>query len=735
MADSVSLSRRTLLKAGALAGGGLAITASLPILTRAADGQMVPAELNAFISIASDGKITIIGKNPEIGQGIKTSLPMIVAEELDADWDMVAIEQGHLDQRYGFQMAGGSVSTPTNWMPMRQAGASARQMLLEAASLRLGVARDTLTTQKGVITDPASGSTLTYGDVAADAAMLTPPDAAGVPLKDPADFTIIGRAIGGIDSPKIVRGEPIFGVDTQLPGMVYAAYERAPVFGATLVSADIDAVKALPGIIDAFILKGNNQAEGLVDGVAILANNWWLAHKARESLSPVWDNGEWTSHSTDGYEAEANRLMGSDPGETVFSEGDAAGAIASAAKTVEADYYYPFLAHVPMEPINCTALCHEDGSIELWAPTQNPSDAQFGVVGSLGLTPDKVKVYVTRMGGGFGRRLTNDFAIQSAAIAQKVPGTPVQMIWSREDDIRSDFYRPAGWHRLRAGLDDDGKLVGFDDHAVTFSAGGQIPFFASMEAEVFPAKFVPNLSYGVSAIETRVPMGALRAPRSNGIAFAFQAFLDEVAEAQESDLPALLLSLMEGVDAFPTRMGPFGPTPGFSAPRSVGVIRKAMEMSDWGSPAPEGRGKGFGFYFSHSGYFAEVVESSTSARGQVNVHKVWVAGDVGSHIVNPSGALNQVRGSVIDGIGQATSLAVKIEGGAVVQSNFHDYPIPRMPVTPEIDVEWVITDNPPTGLGEPALPPVLGALANSIYDATGKRIRRFPIDSAELATA
>ena len=381
MADSVSLSRRTLLKAGALAGGGLAITASLPILTRAADGQMVPAELNAFISIASDGKITIIGKNPEIGQGIKTSLPMIVAEELDADWDMVAIEQGHLDQRYGFQMAGGSVSTPTNWMPMRQAGASARQMLLEAASLRLGVARDTLTTQKGVITDPASGSTLTYGDVAADAAMLTPPDAAGVPLKDPADFTIIGRAIGGIDSPKIVRGEPIFGVDTQLPGMVYAAYERAPVFGATLVSADIDAVKALPGIIDAFILKGNNQAEGLVDGVAILANNWWLAHKARESLSPVWDNGEWTSHSTDGYEAEANRLMGSDPGETVFSEGDAAGAIASAAKTVEADYYYPFLAHVPMEPINCTALCHEDGSIELWAPTQNPSDAHFGVVG------------------------------------------------------------------------------------------------------------------------------------------------------------------------------------------------------------------------------------------------------------------------------------------------------------------------------------------------------------------
>jgi isoquinoline 1-oxidoreductase beta subunit len=353
----------------------------------------------------------------------------------------------------------------------------------------------------------------------------------------------------------------------------------------------------------------------------------------------------------------------------------------------------------------------------------------------LGVAPDKIVLHMTRSGGGFGRRLTNDFVVQAAAIANKVKGTPVQLIWSREDDVRSDFYRPAGWHRLRAALDSDGKLTGFDDHTVTFSTNKVIPFFAAMEADVFPSKFVPNLRYGVSAIETRVPMGALRAPRSNGIAFVMQGFLDEVAEAQGRDLPGLLLELMEGVDAFPSRMGPFGPAPGFSAPRSVGVIRKAMEMADWSTPSPEGRAKGFGFYFSHNGYFAEVVEASVSARGLVSVHNVWVAGDVGSPIINPSGALNQIEGSIIDGIGQATSLAVKIEGGAVAQSNFHDYPLPRMPMMPEIHVEFLQTDNAPTGLGEPALPPVLAALTNAVYKVSGKRIRSLPIDAEILRQA
>jgi len=489
-------------------------------------------------------------------------------------------------------------------------------------------------------------------------------------------------------------------------------------------------------VIDAFVLKEQDDPERLVDGVAILAKNWWIANKAREQLSIEWDTGDWASHSSELYESMARDLMGQAPKETVTDEGDADAAFASATKVIEADYHYPFLAHVPMEPQNCTALCHEDGRVELWAPTQQPGGAQLGVAQTLGVAPDKITLHMTRSGGGFGRRLTNDFVVQAAAIANQVKGTPVQLIWSREDDVRSDFYRPAGWHRLRAAIDADGKLTGFDDHAVTFSTKGVVPFFAAMEAEVFPAKFVENLRYGVSAIDTRVPMGALRAPRSNGIAFAFQAFLDEVAEAQGQDLPALLLSLMDGVEPFPSRMGPFGPAPGFSAPRSIGVIHKAMEMAKWADPsAVEGRAKGFGFYFSHNGYFAEVVEASVSERGLVSVHNVWVAGDVGSPIINPSGAHNQVEGSVIDGIGQATALAVKIAGGGVTQSNFHDYPLPRMPMVPQIHVEFLKTDYPPTGLGEPALPPVLAALTNAVYKATGKRIRRLPIDAETLRQA
>ena len=727
--DKAALGRRAFLKASALAGGGLLLNVSIPMAARAASGAHAqPATLSAFITITPDGLVTIVGKNPEIGQGIKTSLPMLVAEELDADWDKVRITQGDLDPKYGFQMAGGSTSTPTNWLPMRQVGAGARAMLVEAAAKRWGVPAAGLTTAKGVITNPATGKTLTYGAVAADAVGSTVPDLTKVPLKDPKDFTIVGRAIGGIDSPRIVKGEPIYGLDTRLPGMVYAAFERAPVFGAKLVSADLSAVKAMPRIKDAFVLQSDNVAERLVDGVAVISDNWWIASQARKALKIEWDNGEWASDSSAGYAAKANELMGQAPKDVIAKDGDVDAALASAAKVIEADYSYPFLAHVPMEPMNCTALVHEDGSVELWAPTQNPADGQQGVAKTLGIKPEQVKVHLTRCGGGFGRRLTNDFMSQSAAIAAKMKGTPVQLIWSREDDVHSDFYRPGGWHRFRAALDAQGKLTGFDDHFITYSTGGQVGFFAGMEADVFPAKFVPSLRYGQTAMETRVPMGALRAPRSNGLAFVFQAFLDEVAEAQGRDLPALLLDLLPDEPAPPPHPGPFGPQPSFDPHRSRGVIQKAMQMADWGTPAPAGHGKGFGFYFSHAGYFAEVVEASVNERGQPVVHNVWVAGDVGSQIVNPSGALNQVQGSVIDGIGQASALAIEIVGGAVKQSNFDDYPLPRMPITPKVMVEFVKTPNPPTGLGEPALPPVLAALTNALHKATGKRIRSLPID-------
>jgi isoquinoline 1-oxidoreductase beta subunit len=432
--------------------------------------------------------------------------------------------------------------------------------------------------------------------------------------------------------------------------------------------------------------------------------------------------------------------MAGTPSKELVKAGDPAAAFASAAKVVEADYSYPFLSHVPMEPQNCTALMRDDGVLEMWAPTQLPQPGHAACAKQVGLPPEKVVVHITRMGGGFGRRLSNDYMVQAAAIAKEVPGTPIQLIWSREDDIRSDFYRPAGWHRLRAALDGDSKLTALDGHFVTFETNGQVPMPAGMTGDEFPIKFIENLTYGQSSMDTRVPMGSLRAPRSNALAFVTQSFLDEVAEAQGTDLPTLLIQLLEGRENLPDGSG-FGGMhqAGFSPARAQAVIQKALQMGGWegrtASTGDERRAKGFGFYFSHMGYFAEVVEASVAKNGQVSVHNVWAAGDVGRHIINPFGAHNQVEGAIIDGIGQAVALAVEIKDGAVVQSNFHNYPIPRMPVTPRITVEFIESDNDPTGLGEPALPPVIPALTNALYAATGKRVRSLPIDRSLFATA
>ena len=726
------LGRRSFLKVSALAGGGFALTASMPMLGKAMTDAGA-SQISAFVSIASDNTITIVGKNPEIGQGIKTMLPMLIAEELDADWDAVQIIQGDTNAAlYGPQLAGGSLATPMNWIPMRQAGAVARAMLLSAAAARLGVDAASLTTSKGVIS-AANGRTLTYGEVAADAASLPMPDPDEIALKEAEDFTIIGRAIGGIDSPKVVRGEPIFGVDTKLEGMVYAAFERSPVFGSKLISADLSAAKSAPGVIDAFIVEGNGNPEELVDGVAIVADNWWLANRARSQLSIEWDNDKWASHSSASYDSFAREAMANgQPAEYFADKGDVDAALASAARVVEAEYSYPFLAHVAMEPMNCTAMMHADGTMEMWAPSQTPQGGQTAVANYLGLPPKKVIVHITRMGGGFGRRLNNDYMVQVAAIARRMPGTPVQLIWSREDDVRHDFYRPAGWHSLRAAIDGNNKLVALDDHFLTFDIPQDGPYNpASFPPTEFPAKYLENVRYGQTKMETRVPMGAMRAPRSNAVAYVFQSFLDEVAQAAGKDLPTLMLEIIEGAEADPPSPGIAGMSPGFDPARLRGVTEKVLEMANWnGGATAQDRGLGFGFYFSHMGYFAEVVEASLNERNQVVVHNVWVAGDVGSQIINPFGAMNQVQGAIIDGIGQALQLAVEIEGGAVKQSNFHNYQLPRMPIAPQIHVEFVLSDNAPTGLGEPALPPVIPALTNALFNLTGKRVRKLPIDTS-----
>jgi isoquinoline 1-oxidoreductase beta subunit len=727
-----AIDRRTVLKASLLAGGGLALDILIRVPVWATEptgagngGAGSVAELSAYISVAPDGVVTIVSKNPEIGQGVKTSLPMMVADELDCDWQQVRIVQGPFDpKRYGDQSAGGSEATPSNWLPMRQAGAAARAMLIQAAALKWHLPAADLTTSKGRILQRGTSRSIGYGEVASLAATLTPPELKTVRLKEPGQFTIIGHPMVGVDSAKIVRGEPAFGGDTRLAGMLYAIYEVAPANGGRLVKADIDAAKSAPGVKQVLPIVGNGDPDhGLVDGVAIVASNWWLANQARSKLAIEWDVSAARGHSTKEYQTKADAALAAGSGAALRLDGDPAAQLASAAKRIGARYEYPFIAHAPMEPQNCTAR-YQDGKFEIWAPSQDPADGLEVLQKALGVAPKTVTIHMLRAGGGFGRRLMNDYMVQVAAIAKSVPGVPIQLRWSREDDMRRDFFRPGGWHSFEAGLDAHGKLIAFTDHFVTFSDGKRPKRGASLTLGMPPAGLIKHLRYSQSMIPTVLNTGWMRAPEANTHCFASQSFLDEVAVAAGTDLPTLMLSLLGERREVPAPHHALSLDTG----RARDVIEKVVQISSWKEkPTQPGRAKGFAFYFSYRGYFAEVVEASVSG-GDVAVHKVWVAGDIGSQIVNPMGAENQVHGAVIDGLGQALAgQAIEFIDGVPQQSNFHDFPLARMPITPEIEIAWVKPDKPPTGLGEPALPPVIAAVSNAIYAATGTRIRSLPL--------
>ena len=726
--SAAQLSRRAFISASLLAGGGLLFDLAMPV-AHAADGQ--PVILNAFIRILPDNRVIIGAKNAEIGQGAKTMLPMLIAEELDVDWDQVTVEQTHADQKiFGGQVAGGSRTTPREWIPTRQAGAAARAMLVAAAAQGWGVAPDTLRTAGGKVTDPKSGKSIPYGALAAAAARLPAPDPASLKLKDAADFHIIGRSIGGVDTPAIVAGKPLFGIDVTLPAMLHAVLTTCPAFGGTFKSANLDEVRAMPGIDHVLVIKGDGTPESLFDGVAILSKSWWSAKQAREALKVEWDVSAVSGFSTQGYASQAaERRKGKADGD-IIRTGDVASAFAAAAKTVSADYHYPFLAHGTLEPQNCTAL-FQDGAIEIWAPTQNPESGRALVAKALSLPPEKIRINFTRIGGGFGRRLMNDYMVQAAAIAAQVPGVPVKLLYTREDDIHRDFYRPAGWHGFRAALDKGGRMTAFHDHFITFGKDGKPVRSAELSPAELPAGLIDHVLLEQSFLATNMPTGWLRAPGSNALGFVYQAFLDEVAQAAGKDLPTLMLDLLG--DPKELARGPN--VPPFVTARARGVIEKAVAMGGWADRAslPRGTGKGFAFYYSHMGYFAEVVEVKV-VDGMPRVKSVWVAGDVGSHIINPVNALHQAQGSVIEGLGQALAgQAITQVAGAVEQSNYDSHPFLRIADAPRIEVEFVKTDYPPSGLGEPALPPVIPALVNAIHAATGKRIRTLPITPEMLA--
>jgi isoquinoline 1-oxidoreductase beta subunit len=743
VADSVAVpvateSRRAFLRASVAVGGGLlldfsvgAALGAVPAQTVAAAQTAAPgqpaATLNAYVQISGDGVVTIMSKNPEIGQGIKTMLPMLIAEELDVDWRDVRIEQALSDpERFGRQIAGGSRATPLSWEPLRRVGAAGRQMLVGAAAQTWGVPPAECVTSSGTVIHAPTQRSLSYGSLAAKAAALPAPDLNLVPLKQPKDFKIIGKSHPGVDNPLVVTGKPLFGIDVSVPGMLYAVFVKSPVFGGTVRSANVDAIKALPGIRDAFVAPGGRIFDGLVGGVAIVATNWWLANKAREKLEVTWDEGAAAGQSSEGFAKRALDLSKQAPTLKLLSEGNVDQALKGSATVLEAAYSYPFIAHATLEPQNCTAH-FKDGKVEIWAPTQNPDPGRKIVAKTLGLAESDITIHMIRCGGGFGRRLMNDYMVEAAWISKQV-GAPVKVLWNREDDIRHDFYRPAGFHFFKAGLDAGGNVKAFSDHFVSFGEGDKFANSAALSADEFPAKFVADLEFGASLMPLAVPTGPLRAPRSNALGFAFQSFIDELAHAAGKDPVQFRIEMLTGR---PVPLKPPGPgqDPGFDSGRMVGVLGAVREKSGWRKRnLPKGTGQGVAFYYSHLGYFAEVVQATVAAGGRITVDKVWVVGDVGSQIINPTSAENQVQGAALDGIGEALGQVITLNNGRVEQSNFDDFPLLRMPQAPPVAVHFLVTDHPPTGLGEPALPPVVPALCNAIFAATGVRIRSLPID-------
>jgi isoquinoline 1-oxidoreductase beta subunit len=619
--------------------------------------------------------------------------------------------------------------------------------MLTAAAQQWNVPQTELTTAGGVVTHGPSKRTATYASLASRAASLPVPETTAIEaaLKNPRDFKIIGKRIRGVDNLDIVTGRPSFSIDVAFPGMLHAVMVKCDVFGGKAVSANLDEIKKLPGVKHAFIIEpagqGNNS---LASGVAIVADSWWLANDARRSLKVVWDEGAVAGQSSEGYLTQARDLAakaatmpapaptpppapaqgggrGGGPPRAVIGDVDAA--FKTAAKTIEAEYFFPLLSHAPLEPQNATAHYH-DGRLEIWSPSQIPSK-QNPALGA-GIPPENVTYHLVRAGGGFGRRLVSEYDIEVARIAKLVteeraaaglPSVPVKLLWTREDDMGHDQYRPTGYHFFKAGLDANGKLIAYRDFVP--STNSVVP------VNEFPRGFVENvLVMSENVTPFGIPVGALRAPPTNGVSFVKQGFIDEIAIAAGKD------PLQYRIDLLNNPVGP-GATGGFNPARARGVLEAVREMSAWDrrSQLPKGTGKGVAFQYAHAGYVAYVVEVSVDANKAIKVNRAWCAVDIGRQIVNPSQSENLVHGGFIEGMSHLMSWAITIDKGRVVQRNFNQYQPTRMQHAPaSIEVRFLQTDFDPTGLGEPSLPPAVPAITNAIFAATGVRIRSLPLD-------
>ncbi|HWX92794.1 MAG TPA: xanthine dehydrogenase family protein molybdopterin-binding subunit [Terriglobales bacterium] len=700
------LSRREFVAAGVAAGAGLVIGFYLPHGSNGAGEEFSP---NAYLKITPDNKVIVVVARAEMGQGVRTSLPMILAEELEADWSQIQIEQAGASTLFGDQTTGGSASVRTTWDPMRKAGAAAREMLISAAALEWGVTRASCKAENSAVLHPPSKRRATYGELTHRAATLPVPT--DIPLKQAKDYKIVGKPIPRLDTPAKVNGTAEFGIDFRLPDMKFAVLARCPVIGGKVASFDDQESKKIPGV--SYVGKITDSA------IAVVAGSVWGAMEGRRVLQVSWDEGPNQDLNTAAI-MESLRQAVTNKGVPLYSVGDVTKA---AGRRIEAAYELPFMAHAPMEPGNATA--HVQGSkCQIWAPTQVPQDLRDSAAAAIGLDPDNVKVNVTLMGGGFGRRLEHDYGVEAAQVSKAIDG-PVKVIWTREDDMRNSTYRPASYHKLSAVLDGAGWPLAFTHRLVAPSIsaqkgqpgeGGVDPDLKDEAALIYS---FPNALVEYVQTETPVPLGWMRSVYALQVGFANEGFIDELATAAGKDPLAYRLHLLakdEDIKYFDAT---------WRTARMRGVLQLAADKAGWGKPLPAGHYHGIACFGCFSTYMAEVVELSME-QGQPRIHRVVGAIDCGQ-VVNPNILEQQIQGGVIYGLTNALRAKITVEKGRIVQGNFDDYAPLRMNEIPAVEAHFVESTEAPTGAGEPPIPPLAPAICNAMYAATKKRFRALPI--------
>jgi len=735
----VDQGRRRFLVNGLTASGGFLLGVTAINIEAGPDLHEHGGKIGFFIEINPDNSVVIGVAQPEIGQGVRTSMPMLLAEELDVDWSSVTIRQMPLGivktsdgytWKYGGQGAGGSTSVTDNWPFLREVGATARQMLKQAAAIRWAVAPASCRTEPGVVICDALGSRASYAELAATAAQLPVPEEKPQ-LKNPANFRIIGQPAKVLDAQDIATGAARYGIDTEIPGMRYAVIQRSPYLDGGVESFDDSKARKVPGVLDVFSIEGPKRGEPylvLASGVVVVASSTWAALQGRKALKVNWTQSPHANESTDAFWKQTEELLAG-TGQIVRNDGDFDRAMKDAGKVVSARYQVPFVNHAPMEPQNCFADVRGDKA-HIIAPTQSPSGASRAAAAVTGLERDKIHVEMTLVGGGFGRRLSNDYVAEAAMISKRI-GAPVKLQWSREDDVKHDFYRPSGMHELKAGLGEGGRVEAWTHRLASAGKYYRRPnvkpeeqYAAELYIDDFPANIVDNLRVEWCEVQSGVPRGSWRAPAHTANAFAVQSFLDEIAHASGRDPLALRLELYgENRDL------PYGQHGGpvFNPWRLSRLLKRVAERIDYGAKRPKGRGVGIASHFTFGGYGAHAVEVLVGENGELRIERIIAAVDCGV-VVNPLGVEAQLQGGTIDGLSTALNLEITLKDGQIQQSNFHNYRLLGMKGVP-VDFETHILPygDKPTGMGEMGLPSLAPALTNAIFNACGVRIRKLPI--------